>query len=166
MDRAILSLLVSNNFGVLTKVTGLFSRRGYNIKALSVGETEDPHISRITIVTEGDEQKLEQICRQVVKLEDVKTAKRLPAESVVQRELVLIKVCPAGEAWAALVQLVDAFSAKTVILPGGCAVIEASGTAQRMDELIEQARALSIIEMSRTGVTALESSALALSARP
>lgn len=163
MTRAILSLLVSNNFGVLTKVTGLFSRRGYNIKALSVGETEDPHISRITIVTEGDEQKLEQIRRQVVKLEDVKTAERLPPESLVQRELVLVKVRPSGDAWPALVQLVDAFSAKTVILPGGCAVIEASGTAEHMEELIEQARALTIIEISRTGTTALESTARALS---
>lgn len=161
MNREILSILVDNHFGVLTKVTGLFGRRGYNIKALSVGETEDPSVSRITVLTDGDEQKLIQICSQVSKLEEVKTASILPGGELMERELVLIKVRPEAGDVGALMQLVSKFAAKTTAA-GACAIIEASGPTGQIDKLIGLARDFNIVELSRTGATALQRSENAL----
>lgn len=163
MNQGILAILVSNHFGVLTKVTGLFARRGFNIKALSVGETEDPAVSRITILAKGDDLQLEQIYRQVCKLEDVHTAKILSSE-VVERELALIKVRPDQVDLGDLMQLVTDFSAKTASAPEGCAIIEATGTTSVIDDLVAKAGRFHIVEMSRTGITALERSDTGLSA--
>lgn len=162
MKQGILSILVANHFGVLTKVTGLFSRRGYNIKVLSVGETHVSSISRITILAEGNTSQLEQICHQVRKLEDVRAAKILPADQLVERELALIKVRPTPAQLGDVMQLVTDFAAKTVSVPGGCAMIEVSGSSAAIDQLIEKAAQFHIVEMSRTGITALERSDAAL----
>lgn len=155
MKHAILSLLVENRFGVLHKVTGLFGRRGYNIKALSVGETEDPAISRITVLTEGDELKLEQICAQVLKLEDVKTAGILSEDVLMERELALIKVRPNSRDVGRLMQLTSDFSAKSMAA-GECVVIEVSGEPPQINRLIGLLEEFCIVELSRTGSTALE----------
>jgi len=154
MNQGILSLLVVNHFGVLTKVTGLFSRRGYNIKSVSSGESQIPGLTRITVITEGDAARLRQICSQVIKLEDVKAAEILPEGSLVERELVLVKVSPAGVG-GELRRIVGDFSAKTEEMPGGGMIIEASGPTRRMDELIALLKPLGVRELSRTGITAL-----------
>jgi len=154
-DQAILSLYVNNSFGVLAKVAGLFSRRGYNIRSIAASETEDPAYSRITIVTSGSPGKLEQIYRQVLKLEDVLRATLLPLDDLVQRELVLLKLC-AGSG-AGIGGLVEAFGAKVMdTAADGCVFLEYTGPTGRVDALIEAARPLGIVEISRTGVTVLE----------
>lgn len=162
MKQALLAILVSNHSGVLSKVTALFSRRGYNIKALSVGETHNHEISRITVLTEGDSLQLEQICKQVRKLEEVLTAEILPEGRLVERELVLVKVRPSPGDVGALMQLVTEFAAKTAAAPNGCAIIEASGSMEQMDRLVEGISRFHILEMSRTGATSLEVSDKAL----
>ncbi len=155
MQQAVLSLLVENHFGVLTKVTGLFGRRGYNIKALSVGETQDPALSRITILTDGDSQKLHQVCAQVSKLEEIKKAAVLAHDGVLERELALIKVKPNADDVGDLMQCVSSFSAKSAAA-GCCAVIEVSGAPETIDSMIEQLGRFNIVEICRTGSTALE----------
>ncbi len=154
MKHAILSLLVVNHFGVLNKVTGLFSRRGYNIKALSVGETEDPAFSRITVLAHGDEQKLEQICSQVSKLEDVKKAELLTRGALIERELALIKVRADTGAVGRLMQIVSDYSAKCTDA-GPCVIVEISDAPRTIDNLIGMLWDFGIIELSRTGSTAL-----------
>lgn len=154
MNQGVLSLLVTNHFGVLTKVTGLFSRRGYNIQSISAGVSQIPGLTRITIVTEGDAAKLRQICSQVEKLEDVKAAEVLPSDRLVERELILVKIFPAGDS-GELCRIVSDFSAKTEEVPGGGMIIEASGPTARMDELLDLLDPLGIRELSRTGITAL-----------
>lgn len=163
MNQGILSILVSNHFGVLTKVTGLFGRRGYNIKALSVGETENPQTSRITILTEGDLSQLEQIHKQVFKLEEVKAAAILPQDQLIERELLLIKVCPEESKVGALMELITNNSAKAAAVEGGGVIIEASGHPKQINDLIEQIRPFGVVELSRTGVTALQATDKALS---
>lgn len=159
---SVLSLLVPSHFDMLTRVTGLFSRRGFNIKALSVGETEDPEISRITILTEGDGPQLKQIHRQVSKLEEVKTAAIIPAERLLDRELMLIKLSPESAGRQELMRLVNNSSAKIAAQPDGYSVIEVTGTKRELDSFVDQMRPFGIIELSRTGVTALELSDSAL----
>ncbi|MEM1483526.1 acetolactate synthase small subunit [Oscillospiraceae bacterium PP1C4] len=155
MNQGILSLWVVNHFGVLTKVTGLFSRRGFNIKALSVGETENKAFSRITILTEGDSAQIEQIYRQVCKLEEVKSVKILPHDRLIEREFVLVKIARKSED-AALVQLLAEHSAQITAALDDCTIIQASGSMAEIDKLIERIRPFGILEMSRTGITALE----------
>ena len=156
MQEEILSMLVDNHFGVLTKITGLFGRRGFNIKALSVGETENPEVSRITILTEGDSRQLGQIYRQVLKLEEVRRAAVIPKERLVMRELLLIKI-RLGENPEAVRRIVRFNSAKICTASDGCAVIELCAVPSDISRFIELLRPFGIIEMSRTGVTALES---------
>lgn len=163
MNQGILSILVSNHFGVLTKVTGLFGRRGYNIKALSVGETENPQTSRITILTEGDLSQLEQIHKQVFKLEEVKAAAILPKDQLIERELLLIKVSPEESKVGELMELITNNSAKAAAVEGGGVIIEASGDPKHINDLIEQIRPFGVVELSRTGVTALQATDKALS---
>jgi len=152
MGIYILSVLVSNHFGVLTRVTNLFSRRGYNIKGLSVGETEDPKYSRITIITEGDEQMLVQIKHQLLKLHDVKAASVLPFEESVSRELLIIKTRDSKQ--------VRDYLAKplcTVLDESeGCLVVEITGESEEINNFICEMRTHGILEICRTGVIALQ----------
>jgi acetolactate synthase-1/3 small subunit len=134
MDRYILSVLVKNHSGVLSRIAGLFSRRGYNIDSLSVGETEDGHVSRMTIVLRGDHTVLEQITKQLAKLIDVLHIKELkPAESV-YRELLLFKIAADAarrsevvqiadqEKISAFMRLVEPFGIKEIVRTGMCAI--------------------------------------------
>ena len=114
MSKVVLSILVNNTSGVLSRVTGLFSRRGYNIDSLTVGETEDPAFSRMTVSVTGDDIILEQIEKQVNKLEDVKSVKQLTGEASVCRELILVKVEAKAEERPAINAIVDIFRAKIV----------------------------------------------------
>lgn len=169
----IVSILVRNRFGLLAKVAGLFSRRGYNIVSISAGETEDPTITRITVVTEGDARQLLQISLQVEKLEDVISVRIVPREGVVERELCLIKLAPDAGNLGDLMQLVTEFAAKSTAVPDadgrgdntggrGGVIIEVSGNSATIDELVERAQPFHIVEMSRTGMTALELSPVPL----
>ena len=155
MELYILSALLYNHFGALTRVTNLFSRRGYNIKELTVGETQDPTLSRVTIVTEGDEQLLQQIQKQVVKLYDVKAAQVLPFEKTVSRELLLIKFRETKELYTELRKTPGR------IMDGsdGCVIVELTGETDEINQFIEMMKDHEILEICRTGATALQKGA-------
>ena len=152
MELYTLSVLVANHFGTLTRVTNLFSRRGYNIKELTVGETENPKLSRITIVTEGDEPLLRQIRKQLSKLHDVKAAKVLPFEDSVSRELLLVKVKACPEVYDVLRKT------RAVVLDGSdnCIIAEITGETEEINNFIEIITKFDILEICRTGATALQ----------
>ena len=124
MSKVGLSILVNNTSGVLSRVTGLFSRRGYNIDSLTVGETENPAFSRMTVSVTGDDIVLEQIEKQVNKLEDVKSVKQLTGEASVCRELILVKVEANREARPAINAIVEIFRAKIVDVADNSMMIE------------------------------------------
>ena len=154
--RYVLSVLVQNTSGVLSKVTGLFSRRGYNIRSLSVGETHDPQVSRITIEMVGDEAVLEQIQTQLNKLVDVITIKGLRSSTSVYKELILVKVKAPDKKRANIIELCDIFRTKIVDISKETMIIELTGSPEKNKALLDLLAEYGIIEMSRTGITALE----------
>jgi acetolactate synthase-1/3 small subunit len=127
MKRHVLSILVENHSGVLSRVSGLFSRRGYNIDSLSVGETEDPNVSRMTIVVRGDEYILEQIKKQLNKLIDVIKVIELKAEQSVYRELMLLKVGADTDKRAEIIEIVNIFRGRIVDVASESLMIEVTG---------------------------------------
>ena len=153
--RIVLSILVSNSSGVLNRVSGLFSRRGYNIDSLTVGPTEDKEISRITVVAQGDQLVLEQISKQVRKLEDVREVFVLPTGSSVYRELVLIKVQADATERADLVSIVDIFRARIVDVAPNSIVIEITGDEPKVNGLLAMLDGFNIIEIVRTGLAGI-----------
>ena len=136
MSKVVLSILVNNTSGVLSRVTGLFSRRGYNIDSLTVGETENPAFSRMTVSVTGDDIVLEQIEKQVNKLEDVKSVKQLTGEASVCRELILVKVEANREARPAINAIVEIFRAKLVDVADNSMLIELAGNQRKLDAFI------------------------------
>ena len=154
--RYVLSVLVQNTSGVLSKVTRLFSRRGYNIRSLSVGETHDPQVSRITIEMVGDEAVLEQIQKQLNKLVDVITIKGLRSSTSVYKELILVKVKAPDKKRANIIELCDIFRTKIVDISKETMIIELTGSPEKNKALLDLLAEYGIIEMSRTGITALE----------
>ena len=153
--KHIISVLVENHFGVLARVAGLFSARGFNIDSLAVGETEDPTISRMTIVVEGDIKILDQIIKQLNKLIDVLKVKDITADRNVARELVLVKVKCNQKNRAELMQVLSTFRAKVVDVCEGYAIIETTGSEGKEDALLELLSPYGIIEVVRTGLIAL-----------
>lgn len=153
--RHILAVLVENNPGVLTRVAGLFSRRGYNIDSLSVGRTESPHVSRMTIVVEGDDLVLEQVTKQLHKLIDVIKINDITSEEYVDRELVLIKVNADPAVRAEIIQIVDIFRARIVDIGRRTLMIECTGDEGKINAVIESLRAFGIKELVRTGKVAM-----------
>lgn len=156
MDKHVLSVLVRNSSGVLSRVSGLFSRRGYNIDSLTVGRTEDPEISRMTITLMGDEDVLEQVQKQLNKLEDVLTVEKLNSDESVFRELVLIKVRANAENRAAINETVKIFRSKIIDLSTDTLTIELTGDESKINALINLMEEYGIEELVRTGVTALQ----------
>lgn len=156
MSRYVLSVLVENHSGVLSKVSGLFSRRGYNIDSLTVGVTEDPTISRITIVVYGDEYILEQISKQLNKLVDVIKVLELNLEKAVYREMALIKVTATQNSRASIIEIVNVFRASIIDLSEDSMIIEITGDQEKLSALIEILRPYGIKELIRTGLTALQ----------
>jgi len=150
-----ISVIVENKPGVLSKVSGLFSRRGFNIESLAVGTTEDPNISRITISAEGDEQDLEQILKQLYKLIDVVRVFDLPKEKSVERELALIKVYANEKSRGEITQIADLFSAKIIDVAEDSLTIEISDECTRIESLEKMLQKYGIQEMVRTGKIAL-----------
>lgn len=156
MNQVVLSVLVDNTAGVLSRVSGLFSRRGYNITSLTVGETQDPTISRMTVVVKGDNQIIEQIKKQVLKLEDVREiTELLPGDSVI-RELILVKISANIENRQSAIALADIFRAKIVDVSVDSMVIELTGNQAKIDAFIKLLEGFTVKEFVRTGITGLE----------
>ncbi len=152
----IIGILVSNQFGVLSRVSGLFSRRGYNIDSLNVGETEDPSLSRMTIIATGDQYVKNQIVKQLAKLHDVKRVELLPAEETVTRELLLIKIGITRETRAEITDSVNIFRGKVIDFNTEAITVEMTGESSKLDAFIEFAKNFEIIEMCRAGALAIK----------
>jgi acetolactate synthase-1/3 small subunit len=150
-----LAILVENKPGVLTRVAGLFSRRGFNIESLAVGVTENQDTSRITIVVTGDDNILEQVEKQLNKLIDVIRVSDIPAEDSVSRELALIKVGVDSSTRAEVMQIVDIFRAKIVDVGIKSLVVEVTGDESKINAIEQLLRQFGIKEMARTGKIAM-----------
>ncbi len=155
MDSFLIALLVNNHFGVLTRVTGLFSRRGYNIASLSVGETETPEYSRITIETRTDSMAVRQIVRQLEKLEDVKAVSLLPGAETVARELLIVKLVIPPVKHAALLEALKGFDCRIPYDVEGRLVLEFSGSPPQCEDFLKSLSEYTILELCRTGATAV-----------
>ena len=155
MKKRVLSLLVDNTSGVLSRVAGLFSRRGYNIDSLTVGETADPRYSRMTAVARGDEQILDQIVKQLAKLIDVVDIKVLEEESSVNRELVLVKVRADAADRQSIIAIANVFRGNIIDVGKDSLIIELTGQQSKLDAFVELLRGYEILELARTGITGL-----------
>lgn len=155
MNKHTLSVTVENRPGVLTRVATLFRRRGYNIDSLTVGTTENPSISRMTIVVQGDDAVIEQVSKQLYKLVDVIKVVDITHEGTVDRELVLIKVKADSSVRAEIVQIVDIFRARIVDIGKNTLIIEATGDQRKIDALEDSFRPFGIVELVRTGKVAM-----------
>ena len=154
--KMVFSILVENTSSVLSHVSGLFSRRGYNIDSISAGVTADPRYTRITIVAEGDELILEQIEKQLAKLEDIIDVKKLLPGNSVTRELMLVKVAAnTDELRQSLVTLVELYHAKVVDVTKEALIIEINGTSLKLEAFLEMLSDYEILELARTGITGL-----------
>ncbi len=155
MRRAVLSLLVENQFGVLSRITGLFSRRGFNIDTVSSGTTSDPRFSRITITVYGDDLIIRQIIKQVDKLVEVFEVKELQDEFSVTREIALIKVRFNESNREEILSIVNIFRAIVIDVAEDSYIIEVTGKSSKVNALFELFNKFEIIDSARTGVTAL-----------
>ena len=151
-----ISVIVENKPGVLSRVAGLFARRGFNIESLAVGVTEDPNISRMTIVAEGDERDLEQITKQLYKLIDTIRVFDLPKDISVERELALIKVASNEKTRPEINQIVEIFRARIVDVAVDAMVIEISDESSMVEDIEKLLRKFGIKELVRTGKIALQ----------
>lgn len=153
--RRIFSVLVENKSGVLSRTAGLFARRGFNIESLVVGETEDSTISRMTIVSSGDERTMEQVEKQLNKQIDVIKVQTLDTECSIRRELILIKVNSQGNNRGEILDICTILQAKIVDMSQTTLTIEFSGKPEKIDLLIKMITPYGIVELARTGMVAL-----------
>ncbi|MEG1448040.1 MAG: acetolactate synthase small subunit [Oscillospiraceae bacterium] len=156
MERYTLSMLVKNHSGVLSRVSGLFSRRGYNIESLSVGVTENENISRITIVVLGDQYVVEQITKQLNKLIDVIKIGVLEGDGAVCRGLMLVKVTATEQTRTAVLQIVDIFRAKVIDICATSLIVEMTGDKSKQQALLDMLEPFGILEISKTGLAGLQ----------
>ncbi|NLP15348.1 MAG: acetolactate synthase small subunit [Clostridium sp.] len=156
MGKHTLSVLVENQAGVLSRIAGLFSRRGFNIDSLAVGVTENPEVSRMTIVVDGDQYIVEQVTKQLNKLVDVIKIKELNDSESVHRELVLIKVEANASTRSEIMQIVEIFRANIIDVSKNTLTIEISGDTQKIDALENMLKQFGIKEIVRTGIIAIE----------
>ena len=155
MEKVVFSILVENSAVVLSRIAGLFSRRGYNIDSLTVGVTADPRFSRATVVARGDEIILDQIEKQLNKLEDVVDIKKLEPGSSVCRELLLLKVLCNGQNRQNIISIADIFRAKIVDVSIESLVIELVGSQTKTEAFLRMLEGVEILELARTGLTGL-----------
>lgn len=156
-NRHILSVLVENSAGVLSQVSRMFSRKGYNIDSLAVGTTEDPTISRMTILVNEDEEQIEQIASQLAKLLPVISVKLLSPESSVQREMILVKVKAASrEARDEIIQIASIFREKIIDVGMEALTLEVTGDHDKAEALLKLLESFGILELVRTGAVSLE----------
>ena len=153
--RHTISVLVENKFGVLTRVAGLFSGRGYNIDTLNVGPTHDPALSRMTIVTHGDDATLEQIVKQLNKLPNVLKVENFRDGEYVDRELVLVKVGVDSKSRAEVMQITDIFRAKIVDVQPKSLTIEITGADSKIVKFLDLMNSFGVQEITRTGKAAM-----------
>lgn len=153
--RHTISVLVENKFGVLTRVAGLFSGRGYNIDTLNVAPTSDPTVSRMTIVTRGDDATVDQIVKQLNKLADVMKVQDFREGEYVDRELVLVKVAVDSQTRAEVMQITDIFRAKIVDVQPKNLTIEVTGDEGKVDKFLDLMKSFGIVDLTRTGKVAL-----------
>ncbi len=155
MNKKVLSVLVDNTSGVLNRIAGLFSRRGYNIDSLTVGETENPKYSRMTIVVTGDDAILEQIVKQITKLEDVRKVDVLEASNSVTRELILVKIKTDAAQRQQVMAMTEIFRANIVDVAKGSVMIEITGSQSKLSAFLSLLEDYEILELVRTGITGL-----------
>ena len=153
--QRVYSLIVDNTTGVLSRISGLFSRRGYSIDSITAGVTEDPRFTRITIVASGDELILAQIEKQVRKLEDVVEIKVLKPEESVYRELIMIKVRANKAERSEIISVADIFRAKIVDVENDSLMIELTGNQSKLEAFLNLLDGYEILELARTGITGL-----------
>ncbi|MBO4514917.1 MAG: acetolactate synthase small subunit [Lachnospiraceae bacterium] len=155
MQKKVFQLLTNNTSGVLSRITGLFSRRGYNIESITAGVTADPKYSRITIVTSGDDEILEQIEKQLEKLVDVKDIKELKPEESVYRELVLIKTRVTAEQRQNVLSVANIFRANVIDVSADSLIVELTGNQSKIEAFINLLEGYEILEIARTGIAGL-----------
>lgn len=151
----VISVLVENKFGVLAHIAGLFSGRGFNIDSLAVGETEDPSVSRMTIVVRGDDRIVEQILKQLNRQVNVIRAMDLSQETHIERELILLKVATTAKNRREVIEIADIFRSKVVDVQHGSMTIEAVGSGAKIAALIDLLKPYGILELARTGRIAM-----------
>ena len=156
MKRYVIAVYVENKYGVLTRVSGLFMRRGFNIDSLTVGETDDPAYSRITVTIRGDDYAREQLVNQLTKLFNVKKVKLLSSDNTVERELMLLKVKNTPENRSEIMAAAEIYRAKIIDYTTDTICVEVTGEPSKIKAFIEVMKPLGISEMCRTGVVALE----------
>ena len=162
MEQHVVSALVENRAGTLSRVAGLFSRRGFNIDSLTVGETLDPAISRMTIAVRGDTAILEQIVKQISKLLDVISVRELSAESCLKREIMLVKVGAGEKTRPAVIEIAGIFRSRIVDVSASTITIEATGDKDKLEGLLLLLKPYGVLELARTGLVALERGDLVL----
>ena len=155
MRTKVFQLLVANTSGVLSRISGLFSRRGYNIERITAGVTADPRFTRITIVTSGDDEILDQIEKQVAKLIDVRDIKELKPDNSVYRELALIKVKTGSEQRQGVIAVADIFRAKIIDVASESLIVELTGNQAKIDAFINLLEGYEILELASTGIAGL-----------
>ena len=155
MNKKVLSVLVDNTSGVLNRVAGLFSRRGYNIDSLTVGKTENPKYSRMTIVVTGDDDILEQIVKQITKLEDVRRVDVLEPSDSVTRELILVKIKAEPAQRQQVISITEIFRANIVDVAKDSLMIEITGSQSKLKAFLSLVEDYEILELVRTGITGL-----------
>ena len=156
MHKKVFQLLVDNTSGVLSRISGLFSRRGYNIESITAGVTADPRFTRITIVASGDDEILDQIEKQVSKLVDVRDVKELKPDSSVYRELALIKVKAGCDQRQGVISIADIFRAKVMDVSKDSLIVEMTGSKTKLEAFIDLMGDYEILELARAGVMGLE----------
>ena len=154
--KHILSVLVENHAGVLLRIVGLFSRRGFNIHSLAVGVTDDPGVSRVTIVVTGDESTIEQVVKQLNKLVDVIKVKELNQSTCVRRELTLLKIRCNSKNRSEIVQIVNIFRANIIDVSPETLTIELTGAEDKIDAFLGMLEPFGIVEVVRGGMLSLE----------
>ena len=156
MKKQCMVLLVENNSGVLARVSSMFMQRGFNIDSLTVSSTENPKISRITIMTTGDQKNFSQIMKQTAKLTEARLV--FPIEPFVSllRELLLVKFSTENTDSEKLKSIIEDYGAKIVDISSGCFVAELTGNPDKIDDFLDAVKPYEMIEMCRTGATALE----------
>ncbi|MCI9626845.1 MAG: acetolactate synthase small subunit [Clostridia bacterium] len=154
--KHILSVLVENHAGVLLRIVGLFSRRGFNIHSLAVGVTDDPGVSRVTIVVTGDEATIEQVVKQLNKLIDVIKVKELNKNTCVRRELTLLKIRCNSKNRSEIIQIVNIFRANIIDVSPETLTIELTGTEDKIDAFLGMLEPFGIVEVVRGGMLSLE----------
>ena len=155
MQKKTFQLLVDNTSGVLSRISGLFSRRGYNIESITAGTTSDPRYTRITIVASGDDEILEQIEKQVSKLVDVRDIRELKPDNSVFRELALVKVRAGIAERQGIIAVTDVFRAKVIDVGSENLIIELTGNQSKIEAFLKLLDGYEILELARTGIAAL-----------